>query len=223
MFPLRDVIPSRTFPVVTVAIVSLNALAFLFELSLRPRALEIFLVTYGLVPAQFSWATAFTSMFLHGGWAHVIGNMWSLWIFGDNVEDRLGHGRYLAFYLGCGAFAALAHTWSAPSSIVPTIGASGAVAAVMGGYLVLYPHSRVLTVIPPLIFSVFEIPAVVFLGFWFLLQLVSGVGTQLAATTGEPVGGIAFWAHVAGFAAGAALVHVLARPERGEPDWWYVR
>jgi membrane associated rhomboid family serine protease len=223
MFPLRDVIPSRTVPVVTVGLIALNVLAFLLEASLGPGDLESFLMVYGVVPANFSWVGVFTSMFLHGGWMHLLGNMWSLWIFGDNVEDRLGHDRYLLFYLGCGGLAALAHVWSDPSSPVPTIGASGAIAGVMGGYFVLYPQSRVLTIIPPLVFNVFEIPAVVFLGFWFLLQLVSGVGTQLTAATGRPVGGIAFWAHVAGFVAGAALVRVMARPERGEADWWYTR
>jgi membrane associated rhomboid family serine protease len=222
MFPLRDVIPSRTVPAVTIGLIAINLLAFLLEASFDPADLESFLTVFGIVPANFSWIGVFTSMFLHGGWMHLLGNMWSLWIFGDNVEDRLGHDRYLLFYLGCGAFATLAHVWSDPSSPVPTIGASGAIAGVMGGYFVLYPHSRVLTVIPPLVFNVFEIPAVIFLGFWFLLQLVSGVGTQLTAA-GERVGGIAFWAHVAGFAAGAALVRIMARPERGEADWWYAR
>jgi hypothetical protein len=157
-------------------------------------------------------------MFLHGSLWHLAGNMWSLWIFGDNVEDRLGHGRYIVFYLLCGVIAAVAHAFSDPNSAVPTIGASGAIAGIMGAYFVLYPRSRVLT----LIFLVFyvqvvEIPAVVFLGFWFVMQLVSGVGA-LASTSGQAAGGIAFWAHVAGFAAGAALVRIFARPL--EPEFW---
>jgi membrane associated rhomboid family serine protease len=200
MFPLRDVIPSRTTPVVTVLIIVLNVLAFLYEQSFDQQALEVFMRTWGFVPAVFAWPTIFTSMFLHGGLWHLAGNMWSFWIFGDNVEDRLGHA------------------WSDPGSLVPTIGASGAIAGIMGAYFVLYPRSRVLT----LIFLVFyidvvEIPAVVFLGFWFLMQLVSGVGA-LADATGQAAGGIAFWAHVAGFVAGAALVKLFARPVGDE--WW---
>lgn len=221
MIPLRDVIPSRTTPVVTMSLLAINVLAYLYESTLGQRAFEQFLMTYGMVPVAFSWADAFTSMFLHGGLLHLIGNMLSLWIFGDNVEDRLGHVRYVFFYLICGGLAALTHVWSDPLSPVPTIGASGAIAGVMGGYFVLYPHSRVITLIPILLFfQIVEIPAVVFLGLWFLLQLASGVGTQLAATTGEAVGGIAFWAHIGGFVVGAALVKLLARPERAEIDWY---
>ena len=206
-----------TTPVVTVAIIVLNVLAFFFEQSLGPEALDTFLARWGFVPGEFSWVTIFSSMFLHGGIWHLLGNMWSFWIFGDNVEDRLGHVRYLAFYLVCGALAALAHAWSAPVSMVPTIGASGAIAGIMGAYLVLYPQSRVLTAIFLVFyFNIVEIPAIVFLGFWFFLQLVSGVGA-LAASAGD-VGGIAFWAHVAGFIAGAALVKLVARPV--PPEWW---
>ncbi len=221
MIPLRDVIPSRTTPVVTVTILVVNVLAFLYELSLGPRTLDAFLTTHGIVPAAFAWHDVLTSMFLHGGWIHVIGNMLSLWIFGDNVEDRLGHGRFFLFYLLCGTLAALAHVWADPLSQVPTIGASGAIAGVMGGYFVLYPHSRILTLLPIFIFiQIVEVPAVVFLGLWFLLQLVSGVGSQLAATPGEAAGGIAFWAHVGGFAVGAVLVKLMARPERARIDWY---
>ncbi len=140
MIPLRDVIPSRTFPGVTVALIALNSLAFLYEVSLSDRQLTAFVNRWALVPAYFSWVTVITSMFLHGGWMHAIGNMWFLWIFGDNVEDRAGPRRYLVFYLLCGTVAALAQALSDPSSTVPTIGASGAVAGVMGGYIVLYPQ-----------------------------------------------------------------------------------
>jgi membrane associated rhomboid family serine protease len=220
MIPLRDVIPSRTTPVVTIALIAINVLAFLYESGLGERSLEAFLATYGMVPAAFSWGDVATSMFLHGGWMHLGGNMLSLWIFGDNVEDRLGHGRYILFYLLCGTLAALAHVWADPSSPVPTIGASGAIAGVMGGYFVLYPHSRVITLIPIFVFiQIVEVPAVVFLGLWFFLQLVSGVGS-LAASASEPAGGIAFWAHVGGFAVGAVLVKLLARPERAQIDWY---
>jgi membrane associated rhomboid family serine protease len=217
VFPLRDVIPSRTTPVVTMAIIVVNVLAFLYEESFDPNSLDAFIRTWGFVPVVFTWPSIFGSMFLHGGLWHLAGNMWSLWIFGDNVEDRLGHFRYLGFYVLCGVVAAVAHFWSDPTSAVPTIGASGAIAGIMGAYFVLYPRSRVLTLVFLIFYiDIIEVPAVVFLGFWFLMQLVSGVGA-LAATT-QASGGIAFWAHVAGFAAGAALVKLLARPIQGE--WW---
>src|SRR5712691_10188570 len=136
MIPLRDVIPSRTTPSITVTIIVLNALAWLVEISMPERELNNFLYTYGVVPAVFSTPTLITSMFLHGGWSHVIGNMWYLWIFGDNVEDRLGHGRFLVFYLLCGIVAALGQVAIDPESTLPTIGASGAIAGVMGAYFV---------------------------------------------------------------------------------------
>jgi membrane associated rhomboid family serine protease len=219
MFPVRDVIPSQTVPVATIGLIAINSLVFLHEFSLvahSPAALDSFIEIYGFIPAVFTIPTIFTSMFLHGSWMHLFGNMLSLWIFGDNIEDRLGHGRYVFFYLLCGAIATLAHFFSDPSSQIPTVGASGAVAGVMGAYFVLYPHSRVLMWVP--IFFLFEVPAVFFLGFWFLTQLLSGVSSGLAAS--GQVGGVAFWAHVAGFAAGAILVKVFARPERTRLDWW---
>jgi membrane associated rhomboid family serine protease len=221
MIPLRDVIPSRTFPALVIAIIVLNAFAFLFEQTLSDRELALFVRVYGVVPASFTWSSVFTSMFLHGGWMHILGNMLFLWIFGDNVEDRLGHGRFVVFYLLCGMVAALAHVMSEPGSLIPTIGASGAVAGVMGAYFVLYPHSRILTLLPLFIFwQVIEVPAVLFLGLWFALQLFSGVGTMLMATQGAPAGGIAFWAHVAGFVAGVVLVFAFRRPERARVEWW---
>jgi membrane associated rhomboid family serine protease len=219
MFPVRDVIPSQTVPVATIGLIVVNAVVFLHEFSLvsyTTDALDAFIALYGFIPADFTIPTIFTSMFLHGSWMHLFGNMLSLWIFGDNVEDRLGHGRYVVFYLLCGVIATLAHFASDPTSQVPTVGASGAIAGVMGAYFVLYPHSRVLMWVP--IFFLFEVPAVFFLGFWFLMQLLGGVSSGLAAS--GQVGGVAFWAHVAGFAAGAALVKVFARPERSELDWW---
>ncbi len=183
--------------------------------------LALFVREYGVVPADLAWSSVFTSMFLHGGWMHFLGNMLFLWIFGDNIEDRLGHGRFLVFYLLCGAVAAVAHVMSEPGSPIPTIGASGAVAGVMGAYFVLYPQSRILTLLPLFIFwQIIEVPAVVFLGLWFLLQLFSGVGTVLMATQGAPAGGIAFWAHVAGFGAGVVLVFAFRRPERARVEWW---
>ncbi len=217
MIPLRDVIPSRTTPIVTIGIIAANAIAFWFELSLPAPGRQVLLRDFGLVPAAFAWPTLLSSMFLHGGWLHIIGNMWYLWIFGDNVEDRLGHGRYLVFYLLCGAAAGIAQAMVSPDSWVPTIGASGAIAGVMGAYFVLYPRSRVLTLFPLLV--VIEIPAVFFLGFWFLMQLFSGVGS-IARTAGSQ-GGIAVWAHVAGFVAGAIGIFVFRRPERQRVEWWH--
>jgi len=201
MFPVSDVIPSRTVPYVTIGIIALNALAFVFELTLSDRQLQVFIDAYGVVPAFFSWPSVLTSMFLHSGWLHILGNMLYLWIFGDNVEDYLGHGRYLLFYLGCGATAAVAQVAVNPNSLVPMIGASGAIAGVMGAYFVFYPRSRVLTAIFILFFlDLVEIPAIFFLGIWFLMQLFSGVGS-IGARAAD--GGVAFWAHVAGFAGGA--------------------
>jgi membrane associated rhomboid family serine protease len=212
MIPLRDVIPSRTTPYITITIIVLNALAWLFEISLPHEVLNDFLAIYGVVPAYFSAPTLITSMFLHGSWSHVIGNMWYLWIFGDNVEDRVGHGRFIAFYLLCGIAAALGQVAVDPTSTLPTIGASGAIAGVMGAYFVLYPHSRVLTLVPFIFFmQVVELPAILLLGFWFLMQLFSA-GT-IAMTTASRGGGVAFAAHVIGFVAGMGGVFVFKKRE----------
>ena len=221
MIPLRDVIPSRTTPLVTISLIAVNVLVFLYELTLGP-AVDDFTMRWGLVPAYFSWVTVFTSMFLHGGLFHVAGNMLYLWIFGDNVEDRMGHGRFLVFYLMCGTTAALAQTFTAPDSGVPMVGASGAIAGVMGAYFVLYPKSKIVTLIPLFFFfQVIEVPAIFFLGIWFLMQFVSGVGSIVTATAGQPAGGVAFWAHVAGFAAGIVGVFLFRQPERQRVEWWH--
>ena len=218
MIPLRDVIPSRTTPYITVTIIVLNALAWFLELSLPGDVLPVFLQVYGVVPARFHALTLLTSMFLHGGWMHVIGNMWYLWIFGDNVEDRVGHGRFIVFYLLCGIAAALGQIVIDPGSTLPTIGASGAIAGVMGAYFVLYPRSRVLTLIPLVIFwEVIEVPAPLLLGFWFLMQLFSAGAIAVTASTGG--GGVAFMAHVAGFLTGAAAIFLFRQPERPEQYW----
>jgi len=220
MIPLRDVIPSRTTPVVTVAIIALNAVAWFYELSLPERSLDNLLKAYGVVPAAFQPMTLFTSMFLHGSWSHVIGNMWYLWIFGDNVEDRMGHGRFVVFYLMCGVGAALGHIAAQSTSHLPTIGASGAIAGVMGAYFVLYPHSRVLTLIPLIIvWEVVEIPAIFLLGFWFVMQLFSAGAIAVSANTAGS-GGIAFVAHVAGFVLG--MVGVFVFRKRQAPVEWSV-
>ena len=219
MIPLRDIIPSRTTPFVTILLIAINVLVFLFQLSLG-KGVEDFVRTWGVVPASFSIASLFTSMFLHGGILHVAGNMLYLWIFGDNVEDRMGHGRFIVFYLGCGVAAALAQIYVDPSSSIPMVGASGAIAGVMGAYFVLYPHSRIVTLVPIFIFiQIIEVPAIFFLGIWFLMQFLSGVGSIATAADGAS-GGIAFWAHAAGFIAGLVGVMVFKRPERQRVEWW---
>ena len=218
MIPLRDVIPSRTTPYITVTIIVLNGLAWFLELSLPGDVLPLFLQVYGVVPARLHASTLLTSMFLHGSWMHVIGNMWYLWIFGDNVEDRVGHGRFIVFYLLCGIAAAIGQILIDPGSTLPTIGASGAIAGVMGAYFVLYPRSRVLTLIPLVIFwEVIEVPAPLLLGFWFLMQLFSAGAIAVTASTGG--GGVAFMAHVAGFLCGAGAIFLFRQPERPEQYW----
>ena len=209
MIPLRDVVPSRTTPYITITIIALNALAWLFELSLPHEVLNEFIRVYGVVPAAFSAPTLITSMFLHGSWSHVLGNMWYLWIFGDNVEDRVGHGRFIVFYLLCGMTAALGQIAVGPHSTLPTIGASGAIAGVMGAYFVLYPRSRVLTLIPWIVPQIVEVPTIVLLGFWFVMQLFSA-GT-IAMTTSSSGGGVAFAAHVVGFLAGMGGVFLFKK------------
>ena len=218
MIPLRDVIPSRSVPYITVTIIILNAVAWFYEVTLRQDVLELFTRVYGVVPADFSAPALISSMFLHGSWSHVIVNMWYLWIFGDNVEDRLGHGRFVVFYLLCGIVAAVGQIAMDPSSTVPMVGASGAIAGVMGAYFVLYPHSRVLTLVPLwFYFEIFEVPAIVLLGFWFPIQLFSA--GAIAATAGtHGGGGVAFMAHVAGFVVGVIGVFVL-RKRRRAAEW----
>jgi membrane associated rhomboid family serine protease len=219
MIPLRDVIPSRTTPYITITLVVLNALAWLYELSLPSEVLPLFLQVYGVVPADFTAPSLITSMFLHGSWSHIIGNMLYLWIFGDNIEDQLGHGRFLVFYLISGVAAALGQVAMDPTSTLPTIGASGAVAGVMGAYIVLYPHSRVLTLIPLFFyFELIEVPAIFLLGFWFLIQLFSAGAIAVTANSGGGGGGVAFMAHVAGFVVGMGGVFIF-RKRRRTVEW----
>lgn len=221
MFPIRDTIPSRTFPFITLMLIAVNIAVFFYELLLPEKELDALVHLWGVIPARYTlpeYAAAngfppmgplpfFTSMFLHGGWMHLIGNMWSLWLFGDNVEDRLGHGRFLVFYLACGLTAGLAHVALHPHSMIPTIGASGAIAGVMGAYFILYPFARIVVVMPVFFYPIFfELPAVIYLFFWFLSQLYSGA---LALSVGKDgFGGVAFWAHAGGFVAGIALLGV---------------
>ena len=222
MIPLRDVIPSRTRPGVTIGLIAINVLVFLFQGTLSEETAQRFFYTFAVVPAHFSLVDVFTSLFMHAGITHLAGNLLFLWIFGDNVEDRLGHGRFALFYVICGYVAAIAQTALRPDSLIPMVGASGAIAGVMGAYLVLYPHSRVLMLFPfpPILF---ELPAVFFLGFWFFMQFLSGIGTLPIFQGGTISGGVAFWAHVAGFVCGLALVVPMRRKERMDVDWWDVK
>ena len=222
MIPLRDVIPSRTYPGVTIGLIAVNVLVFLFQAMLPEETAQRFLDAFAVVPAQFSLVDVFTSLFVHAGIAHLAGNLLFLWIFGDNVEDRLGHGRFAVFYVVCGYVAAIAQTALVPDSLIPMVGASGAIAGVMGAYVVLYPQSRVLMLFPfpPILF---ELPAVFFLGFWFVMQFLSGIGTLPIFQGATISGGVAFWAHVAGFACGLALVIPMRRRERMDVDWWDVQ
>ena len=219
MIPLRDVIPSRTKPGVTVSIIILNISIYIFQVGLDERTRELFIYSFGVVPAYFTVGSIFSSMFVHGGLAHLVGNMLFLWIFGDNVEDRMGHLRYAFFYLACGFVAAVSQVALEPQSLVPMVGASGAIAGVMGAYLVLYPHSRVLMLFPFPVF-LFELPAVAFLGLWFVVQFLNGIGQLPVFQQDQISGGVAFWAHVMGFVTGLILVVFLRRPERTRVEWW---
>jgi membrane associated rhomboid family serine protease len=219
MIPIRDVIPSRTTPGVTISLIALNIVVYLFQLALSERGQEAFLYAFGLVPADFSILSLFTSLFVHAGFAHLAGNMLFLWIFGDNVEDRLGHGRFVIFYTLCGVIAAIAQTGLDPDSLVPMVGASGAIAGVMGAYLVLYPRSRVIMLFPIPVF-LFELPATVFLVMWFLVQFLNGINQLPIFERNALSGGVAFWAHVMGFVAGLILVVFMKRPERQRVEWW---
>ena len=213
MFPLRDTQPSYSKPVVTYALIAVNMLVFLYEFSLDDYSRNQFIALWGLTPDNFSVLNIFTSMFLHGGWLHVLGNMWFLWIFGDNIEDILGHGKYLLFYLLCGVVAALTQTFMTEGSRVPMIGASGAIAGVMGAYMVKFPRARIDTIVFIFIFFTrIDVPAWLMLIYWFAVQFFSGVGSIGYSTASQ--GGTAFFAHVGGFLSGIALVNLLGARER---------
>jgi len=219
MIPIRDRNPSGTFPYVTIGIIVVNIFIFLYEISLGSD-LGVFLDQYGVVPVkvtryfQASNLTAIetffpflSSTFLHGGFIHLIGNMWFLWIFGDNIEDKLGHVKYLAFYILCGAIASSVHFLFNSQSEIPCIGASGAIAAVLGAYMVTFPRARVVTIVPIFFFiQIIELPAVVVLGFWILIQFFSGAISLTAPTSGA---GVAWWAHIGGFTSGIILFYII--------------
>lgn len=224
MFPIQTNVFARHEPIVTWLIIGLNALVFFFELELPKETLEQVTYLFGTVPARFThpdWAAEvgfplnsywpfLTSMFLHGGWLHIIGNMWTLFVFGRNVEDQMGPARFLVFYLLCGVVSGIVHTIVNADSTLPAIGASGAIAGVMGAYLVMFPLSRVVIMIPIFIFPFFfDVIAVFYLAYWFLLQFFSGAFALVKTSDG---GGIAFWAHVGGFLGGIALFALFLRP-----------
>jgi membrane associated rhomboid family serine protease len=213
MIPLRDTQPSSVTPFVTILIIFANILVFLYELSLDNFSLNHLISVYGVIPDRFQYSDLLTSTFLHGGWLHLIGNMWFLWIYGDNVEDVLGHAKFLLFYLLCGAMAGLIHVAVNSDSGVPTIGASGAIAGVMGAYMIKFPHSRVLTLVPIFIFiTTIEIPAFLILVYWFVIQIFSGLGSVGYSNVSR--GGVAWFAHIGGFVTGMALIYILRTRER---------
>jgi len=211
VIPIRDSQRSYSTPLVVTGLILINVLVFLYELSLDSFTRNDFVAVFGLVPERFNWISVFTSMFLHGGWMHLLGNMLFLWVYGDNVEDILGHWQFLIFYLGCGVAAALAQYAMAPDSRVPMVGASGAIAGVMGAYMVKFPHSRIVLAGWFIIIFTFELPAYVVLLYWFVLQFISGVGSvaQIASR-----GGVAFFAHIGGFVAGAIMIFLFRTQRR---------
>jgi len=223
MIPLYDTVRSRRFPFINIILILANTLAFLYETQMGPSALKGFIFTWGLIPSHFwsdpasAWITIFTAMFLHGGWFHIISNMWFLFIFGDNVEERMGSFRYLIFYLLGGAAAGLLQAYVLPTSTEPMIGASGAIAGVLGAYLILYPRSRIASLVPILfIFTIIEIPAFLFLLFWFGSQIYS----SLFAIPGGGGSGIAWWAHIGGFIFGVIMVSFFAIKRRTVYGGW---
>ena len=237
MIPIRGTVPSKNPPIATWVLILANTIVFLVELGIPSQEVGHFFYLFGIVPARYThpdWAMTvnlatsnywpfLTGMFVHGSWLHILANMWTLWIFGDNVEDRMGPTRFVIFYLWCGAAGSVAHVLANPDSTMPTLGASGAVAGVLGAYLILFPYSRLIVLVPILFFPfIFEIPAVFFIGFWALSQLFSGT---LSLASRANVGGIAWWGHLGGFAAGILLQTILRRqltvehlPERSSDD-----
>lgn len=231
MIPLKDMTRRRSFPIVTLLLIAVNVIVFIHQVSLTPAAGEAFVKTYGLVPAKISMALAgkhytmaqallplFTCMFLHGGFLHIIGNMWFLWIFGANVEDRLGSLPYLLFYIVAGIGSGISQTLFSWGSHIPSIGASGAISGVLGAYIVFFPGSRILTLVPLfIIWFTWRIPAVIFIGLWFVAQFLSG----LSSIGSEAMGGVAWWAHVGGFLIGLVVAFLVRSAGRPAPSSSY--
>jgi membrane associated rhomboid family serine protease len=223
MLPIKNTVATRYPAIVTYALIAVNCLMFLYQQTLSPRELELFLSRYALIPALYfgpyaeadslaDYLPFLTNTFLHGGWLHLILNMWTLWLFAPTVEDRMGPVRFLAFYLVCGVLASATHAVFNATSTVPALGASGAIAGVLGCYMALFPLARVVVVVPIIFIPLFfELPAFVFVGFWFLMQLLQGAAELLAPPTG---GGVAWWAHIGGFVVGLLVGPLLVQPER---------
>jgi membrane associated rhomboid family serine protease len=224
MIPIQNTVPSRYPAVVTWTLIAINCAIFLFQINLDPIELRVFLARFALIPARYFVPEVFgipepdlidylpfvTNMFLHGGWLHLIFNMWTLWLFGGTIEDRLGHLRYLMFYLACGVLASVTHAAFNATSVVPAVGASGAIAGVLGCYMRLFPFARIVVLVPVLFLPLFfELPAIVFVGFWFLIQVLQGTAELVSPSIG---GGVAWWAHIGGFVAGLLFASLLARP-----------
>lgn len=219
MFPLRDVNPRRGFPVVVVLIIIINTFVFFQYFDLPEKRVERIFLFFGIVPAHLRFITLITHQFFHGGLFHLISNMWALWIFGDNIEDRLGHLRFLFFFILCGIFAGIIHAITQPGSEIPCVGASGSISGLLGAYLVLYPGARILCLIPIIIYPYFvEMPALLFGGIWFILQLLNGL---VVMASSEDVAGVAWWAHIGGFFAGIFLLPSFYKqepPSKNLPD-----
>ena len=220
MLPLRDTQASYSRPVMTMAIIIVNVMVFIYQLTLDDFSQNHFIAVYGMIPARFQLVDLFTSMWLHGGWMHLIGNMWFLWVFGDNTEDALGRFNYLLFYVLCGLAAGLVHLMFNADSRIPVVGASGAIAGVMGAYLVKFPKARVLTVIFIFVFfTTMELPAWLILVYWFCIQIFSGVGSVGYSHLSQ--GGVAWFAHVGGFIVGMLLIKLLPNRDRYFKDPGY--
>ncbi|HXI39364.1 MAG TPA: rhomboid family intramembrane serine protease [Bryobacteraceae bacterium] len=210
MFPIRDTQPSYSRPIVTILIIVLNVMVFLYEFTLDEYSRNYFIANYGLIPARFHASAVITSMFLHGGWLHILGNMWFLWIFGDNIEDVLGHAKYLVFYLLCGIAAGMTQTVFNVGSRLPMVGASGAIAGVMGAYLVKFPRSRIVTLVFVFFFiTTIDVPATLMLLYWFFIQIIGTISYSHLSQ-----GGTAWFAHVGGFIAGIVLVNLLGTRQK---------
>ena len=223
MIPISTAVPSRYPPIITWVLIATNCGVFLFQQSLSPAELNEFIDRFALIPARF-FASAdtdltagyflpfVTMMFLHGGWLHLIFNMWTLWLFGPTIEDRLGHGRYVVFYFCCGIAASFAQAAFNPTSTVPALGASGAIAGVLGCYMGLFPFARIIVLVPILFIPLFfELPAMLFIGFWFLIQVLQGITDLLVPSS---AGGVAWWAHIGGFIVGLILIPFIQRPQQ---------
>jgi membrane associated rhomboid family serine protease len=230
MIPLKDMTPRQSVPFATLLLIAINVFVFIHQIALPPAAMDAFIKTYGLIPAKISLALAgqhytmeqalfplFTCMFLHGGILHILGNMWFLWIFGGNVEDRFGSLPYLAFYLVCGIGSGISQVLFSWGSHIPSIGASGAISGVLGAYIVFFPQSRILTLVPLfIIFFLWRIPAIIFIGLWFAMQFLSGVSSLGQAN----VGGVAWWAHVGGFLLGMLIAGLANPSKRARTSSW---